>query len=224
MEWKDFIQEEVKKEYYQKMLERIRNENQLILPKAEDVFKCFRLCPFEKTKLVIIGQDPYYNIKQQPDGLAFSSPQLTPSLQKIIHIVKEQLGEEMGTKLDYLAEQGVLLLNSCLTTVVGKPDAHANYGWEKFNASMLEALNWNTKHPIFFMLWGAKAKQFKRILTNPLFEVVECEHPANAVRENRHWLCNHFSLLKEFLIKNNIKLVFNDSKYKTETYCNSGNS
>jgi uracil-DNA glycosylase len=169
-----------------------RREVANVYPESEDMFKAFKLTPYGKVKVVIVGQDPYHT-PGVADGLAFSSKDLTtipPSLVKIFSRLEEEIGFgdflEGNPDLSRWAEQGVFLINRTLTTEKGLPNAHREIGWKRFTDFVFNRLR---EHPerLVFMLWGTSAKSIKPILENTHHYILEAEHPAFAARDMRDW-------------------------------------
>jgi uracil-DNA glycosylase len=179
-----------------------------ICPPRELVFAAFDLCSFENVKVVILGQDPYFN-PNQAVGLAFSvqmygpeksKTMFPPSLRNIIKQVRADMGictVEDGDLRPW-ARQGVLLLNTSLTVRLGNPLSHANIGWDCVVNSAISALN--EKDDIVFMLWGSHARGFKKFLTNPRNLVLECAHPSPLSAHNGFFGCGHFKKASDFLV------------------------
>lgn len=162
-----------------------------VYPEREDVFKAFKLTPYSEVKVVIIGQDPYHN--GCADGLAFSSKEtgrFPPSLKKIYDAWEKEimfgLYLDQNPSLEWLATQGVLLLNTCLTVDEGIPGSHHGIGWEHLMERVLEVLK-HHDNDLVFMLWGSYAKALKPRIEDGRHIVLEAEHPAYAARENRAW-------------------------------------
>ena len=231
-EWYKKLEPEFKKEYFRKLsiwLKKRRASN-TIYPDAEDTFKAFRMCPFSETKVVILGQDPYYD--GTADGLAFSYKEDvlgTLDYSKSLDIIWKELEDDVrfgiylsfNYNLNWLAEQGVLLLNSCLTVYRGRPGSHSNVGWEKFTGRAIKLLLQDSS-PKVFMLWGSKARNFfSTIIPHVAFAdehlILQAPHPAYDLRigpdkETMQYSarypetfrgCKHFSKANEFLKENN---------------------
>lgn len=194
--WFNQLRAEFHKPYFAKLGQAVYKKRQegTVYPDREDVFKAFKLTPYNEVKVVIIGQDPYHN--GVADGLAFSSKddlRFPPSLLKIYEALEEDikfgLYLDQNTSLEYLAKQGVLLLNTCLTVDEGNPRSHHSLGWEFFIERVLEVL-YHHKHDLVFMLWGQYAKALKPRINNGKHVIFETEHPAYAAREQRKWQHN----------------------------------
>jgi uracil-DNA glycosylase len=163
----------------------------MVYPSIEDTFRAFRLTPYESVKTVILGQDPYHD--GVANGLAFSTTgKINPSLQKIIEGMEDDLA--IGEFLDpvkrhnweYLATQGVLLLNVALTVERGRPNSHTQL-WEPFTLHVMDILAHHT-NPLVFLLWGANAQSFATRSPISAHKCIMCEHPAFAARQQRAWI------------------------------------
>ena len=181
--WKQYLKSEFEKPYFAKLTENVRNEykNGLCFPPAKLVFNAFNLCPFNKVKVVILGQDPYHELGQAM-GLSFSVPDgimLPPSLQNIYKEIHSDLGKPIPTSGDLTrwAKQGVLLLNATLTVRAHAANSHQALGWQNFTDAAIKALNKNHEH-IVFMLWGNNAKKKKNLIDINRHCIIESYHPA----------------------------------------------
>jgi len=187
-----------------------------ICPNDEAVFRAFDLCVLKNLKVVILGQDPYFNLGQAT-GLAFSvNPAVVgkngvpfpPTLNNIIKEVTDEYGvcNVVDGNLDSWATQGVLLLNTCLTVRLGKPLSHKDIGWDTFINAVIRRLN--DENGIVFLLWGNNAKAYKAQLNNPNNLVLTASHPSPLSAHNGFFGCDHFKKANEFLVnigKNPIK-------------------
>lgn len=181
--WKQYLKSEFEKPYFAKLTENVRNEykNGLCFPPAKLVFNAFNLCPFNKVKVVILGQDPYHELGQAM-GLSFSVPDGVmppPSLQNIYKEIHSDLGKPIPTSGDLTrwAKQGVLLLNATLTVRAHEANSHQALGWQNFTDAAIKALNKNHEH-IVFMLWGNNAKKKKNLIDINRHCIIESYHPA----------------------------------------------
>lgn len=187
-----------------------QRETFTIYPEPSDLFKAYKLCPFDKTQVVIIGQDPYHD--GLADGLCFSykDGMRPPGKKKSLDIIFQELEDDVkfGLYLDqdydlkWLAEQGVFMINTVLTVRRGLPLSHSkrtlkcNYGWEDFTARSIMYLLKNER-PKVFMLWGSEAQKIFKIVVdyfgikNHGHKILEATHPAFDVR-----LCNQFGEIK----------------------------
>lgn len=178
----------------------------LLCPKLENLFNAFSTCPYKDVKLVIIGQDPYYS-NGTAHGLAFSTLQVTtpPSLLNIFKEIERSLGVNrfVSNDLTSWAQQGVLLLNTYLSTELGKDRAHREIGWEEYNKAVMQVLNLHC-NKIVFMLWGNDAKALKKYITDTKHLILESSHPSPLSAYRGFNGCNHFKLANDF-----IKLNYN---------------
>ncbi|MGM9968775.1 MAG: uracil-DNA glycosylase [Anaeroplasma sp.] len=211
MEWFEFINEESKKEYFINLIEKVRNEysNYICYPKYKDIFYAFKLTELNKVKVVILGQDPYHE-PNQAHGLAFSvmGSKLPPSLVNIYKEIENDLHTTINQdgNLEYLAEQGVLLLNTILTVRQGMAFSHKGYGWEEFTDNTLKLLN-TLNQPIAFILWGTPAIKKKSLLNNPNHLVIQSPHPSPLSSYRGFFGSKPFSKTNEYLVSHNLKEI-----------------
>ena len=212
--WKDFFEKEKEKAYFRKLEEFLDNEykNKVIYPPRDLVFNAFSLCPLDKIKVVIIGQDPYHE-PGQAMGLSFSVPstcKVPPSLKNIYKEIEVDCNEIFFNKdgdLTYLANQGVLLLNSILTVEQGKPLSHNIKEYEELYHNILKELD-ELDYPFVFMLWGGNAKKQSVYLKNPKHLVLCANHPSPlSANRGGFFGCKHFSKANQFLIQNGIEPI-----------------
>ena len=212
--WKDFFEKEKGKAYFRKLEEFLDNEykNKVIYPPRDLVFNAFSLCPLDKIKVVIIGQDPYHE-PEQAMGLSFSVPstcKVPPSLKNIYKEIEADCNEIFFNKdgdLTYLANQGVLLLNSILTVEQGKPLSHNIKEYEELYHNILKELD-ELDYPLVFMLWGGNAKKQSVYLKNPKHLVLCANHPSPlSANRGGFFGCKHFSKANQFLIQNGIEPI-----------------
>ena len=202
--WKQHLAPEFEKDYFIRLTEFVRSEYQTatIYPPGRFIFNAFNLCPFDKVKVVIIGQDPYHG-PGQAHGLCFSvqpGVQPPPSLQNIFKELQSDLGivpPKDGT-LTKWAERGVLMLNTTLTVRRGQANSHKNLGWTTFTDHIIEKLN-EHEQPIVFLLWGGNARSKKKLITAPQHLVLESVHPSPLSAYNGFFGCKHFSKANAFL-------------------------
>ena len=181
--WEEHLRGEIKKPYFTELVKELNSEyKKACYPSEKLIFNAFNLCPFDKVKVVILGQDPYYR-KEQAMGLSFSVPEgikLPPSLRKIYKEIEEDLCYSMpesSGNLTRWAEQGVLLLNTTLTVRAGAANSHKNLGWQEFTDAVIKALSEHHEH-IVFMLWGNNAKKKKNLIDTNRHCIIESYHPA----------------------------------------------
>ena len=212
--WKDFFEKEKEKAYFRKLEEFLDNEykNKVIYPPRDLVFNAFSLCPLDKIKVVIIGQDPYHE-PEQAMGLSFSVPstcKVPPSLKNIYKEIEDDCNEIFFNKdgdLTYLANQGVLLLNSILTVEQGKPLSHNIKEYDELYHNILKELD-ELDYPLVFMLWGGNAKKQSVYLKNPKHLVLCANHPSPlSANRGGFFGCKHFSKANQFLIQNGIEPI-----------------
>lgn len=211
MDFKEYILEESKKEYYQKLKAFVDDEyrNHTCYPEYKRIYHAISVTPLDKVKVVILGQDPYHGVNQA-HGLAFSvlCDKLPPSLKNIYKEMASDLNVEVNQdgNLEYLAKQGVLLLNTILTVRAGMPLSHKNQGWEIFTDGIIKLLN-EQDRPMVFILWGANAISKKRLLNNPKHLVLTSVHPSPLSAYGGFFGSKPFSKTNDFLIKNNVEPI-----------------
>lgn len=201
------FQEEFEKEYFLKLtkfLDFERYSNKIIYPSQEQIFKAFTFFPFENTKLIILGQDPYHG-ENQANGLAFSvnkEQKVPPSLRNIYLELSSDLNIKTPTHgdLSAWAKQGVLLLNSVLTVEKDSPGSHQHKGWEEFTDHVLYKLN-TELHNLVFLLWGNYAKSKLKLLDTQKHLVLTANHPSPLSAYRGFFGCKHFSKSNEYLVK-----------------------
>jgi uracil-DNA glycosylase len=203
--WKQYLKSEFEKPYFAKLTENVRNEykNGLCFPPAKLVFNAFNLCPFNKVKVVILGQDPYHELGQAM-GLSFSVPDGVmppPSLQNIYKEIHSDLGKPIPTSGDLTrwAKQGVLLLNATLTVRAHEANSHQALGWQNFTDAAIETINTHREH-IVFMLWGGFARSKKRLIDTNRHCIIESVHPSPLSANRGGWFGQHqFSRCNAYL-------------------------
>lgn len=210
--WKNLIEEEKSKEYFQNLQSFIDEEYQkkIVFPIKEDIYNAFTLTPFNKVKIVIFGQDPYHDYNQA-HGLAFSvtkGNKIPPSLRNIytelfndLNVIPSPHGD-----LTEWAEEGVLLLNTILTVEAHKPLSHKKKGWEQFTDVVIKKLDQDDT-PKVFILWGNNAKKKKELLSNKNHLIIESSHPSPLGARHSFFGSKCFSRANEFLESNNRKKV-----------------
>ena len=181
--WKRRLQDEFDKDYFVKLTDFVRSEyaTTTVYPPGSQMFSAFDACPFDKVKVVILGQDPYHG-DGQAHGLCFSvQPQVAipPSLENIYKELQDDLGCYIPNNgyLEKWAKQGVLLLNTVLTVRAHQANSHRGIGWEQFTDAAIKILNQQDR-PIVFILWGRPAQQKKAMLNNPHHLILEAPHPS----------------------------------------------
>ncbi|MBQ9448501.1 MAG: uracil-DNA glycosylase [Acholeplasmatales bacterium] len=211
MQWIDFINEEKKKEYYQVLKEKVDYEYEHFLchPDYKNIYHAFSVTKFDDVKVVILGQDPYHEVNQA-HGLAFSvlCEKLPPSLQNIYKEMETDLGVKINQdgNLDYLAKQGVLLLNTTLTVRNGLAFSHKDFGWDIFTDNVIKRLN-EENRPIVFILWGSPAQKKMVYLNNPHHLIIKSAHPSPLSAYRGFFGSKPFSKTNDFLIKNGVEPI-----------------
>ncbi len=215
MNWNDFFDSIKNKEYFKNLLNFIDNEykNNICYPPKEDIFKAFKLTPLDNLKVVIFGQDPYYN-KNEANGLAFSvndNIKLPPSLKNIFKEIylEYNINDDLPSNgdLSYLAKQGVLLLNTILTVKEKSPLSHKNKMYEEFMKDLLLFLS-NINKPIVFLLWGNNSLKLEKYILNKNHLIIKTSHPSPLSANKKGWFnSNCFKNTNEFLINNNIEPI-----------------
>lgn len=183
-------------------------QSSLIYPKQENVFRAFRLCPPEKIKVVILGQDPYHD--GSATGLAFANRHdvinLSPSLHSIWREVERQYGGmilDFDPTLEDWAKQGVLLLNTALTVKKYNPTSHSEK-WHPFTREVLKIINKDFVG-LHFCFWGSHAKSFEDVIDSKIHFKYYAAHPVAHVykKDGSHWQCNHFEEINKRITETN---------------------
>ena len=171
-------------------------------PPKERIFEAFRLCPFQDTKVVILGQDPYHE-PGQAMGLSFSVPAgipLPPSLKNIFKEIESDLGIRMSGRpnLESWAAQGVLLLNAVLTVRAGEAASHADLGWTSFTDAVIKTIS-DRCEGVVFLLWGNYARSKAPLIDSGRHHILEAAHPSPLAR-GAFFGCRHFSKTNTLLV------------------------
>lgn len=203
--WKAVLREEFGKDYFARIaafLHQEKREGKTIYPPGPLIFNAFQLTPFDKVKVVILGQDPYHG-PGQAHGLSFSVQDgvaLPPSLQNIYKEIAADTGtiSPASGNLERWARQGVFLLNSVLTVRAGAPTSHSNIGWQTFTDAVIKAIS-DRKECVVFMLWGNYARSKKPLIDSSRHLILEAAHPSPLAR-GAFFGCRHFSKANNFLI------------------------
>ena len=210
--WKKVLNNEFKKEYFNSLVSFLKDEykNKIIYPPGGRIFSSFNFCPFDKVKVVIIGQDPYHGINQA-NGLCFSvnkDVKIPPSLFNIFKELKYDIGIDIPKdgNLERWAIQGVLLLNSILTVRKNCPGSHSKKGWENFTDEVISILSKN-KNNLVFLLWGNYAKSKLKIIDQNNHFILTSSHPSPFSANNGFFNSFHFSQTNSYLKKNKIKEI-----------------
>ena len=199
-------------ERYQQIRAFLKSEysSRVIYPDMHDIFNCFRFTPYEKVKVVLLGQDPYHN-EGQAHGLCFSVPngiQKPPSLVNMFKELKEDLGctEPKSGDLTKWAREGVLLMNTALTVRAHQANSHATCGWSWFTDSVIELLSREKEH-LVFLLWGGNARRKAPLIDRRKHLILQCAHPSPLSAYNGFFGCRHFSKTNAYLEQQGISPV-----------------
>lgn len=209
--WKKALKEEFEKPYWESLTKSVKEQylKTKVYPPPKNIFRAFDLCPLDKVKVVIVGQDPYHGINQA-NGLSFSVNDgiaLPPSLQNIYKEIHNDLGiiPSSSGDLSRWARQGVLMLNSVLTVLANQPASHSKIGWEQFTDTVIKALNEHRSH-IVYMLWGRYAQTKGEIIDRTKNLVLTSAHPSPYSAAN-FFGNHHFSKCNEYLNKHGISPI-----------------
>ncbi len=203
--WYEQLSEEFTQPYFQNLISFVKREYQTkrCFPKGKEIFACFDRTPFDKVKVVIIGQDPYHGVSQA-NGLCFSVNDGIAFPPSLINIFKE-IETDLNTtwpktgNLDRWADQGVLLLNSTLTVREGHAGSHQNNGWETFTDAVIQKIS-DKKNNVVFLLWGGLAKMKGAKIDRSKHYVLETGHPSPKSADRGFWFGNrHFSKTNVYL-------------------------
>lgn len=209
--WKKLLAEEFSKDYFKQLLTEVKADYLLndppIYPPAKLIFNAFELCPFDRVKVVILGQDPYHG-PGQAHGLSFSvqdGVKTPPSLQNIYKEIASDLNKEIpeSGNLEHWAKQGVLLLNATLTVKRSQPGSHQGKGWEAFTDSVIKKVSEEKEH-VVFLLWGNFARSKASLIDSSKHLILEAPHPSPFSAHSGFFGCKHFSKTNEYLLKHSL--------------------
>ena len=211
--WGQQMSAEFSKPYFRSLADAVRQEYRTTTcyPPASLVFNAFNLCPFDKVKVVIIGQDPYHE-PGQAHGLSFSvqdGVSFPPSLQNIFKEIEQDLGIPVPPtgNLTRWAQQGVLLLNATLTVRAHLANSHARLGWQQFTDAAIRALASQRQH-LVYMLWGGYARGKAYMIDRQQNLVLESVHPSPLSANRGGWFGQHqFSRCNQYLQQNGIEPI-----------------
>ena len=210
--WDVYLKKEMNKDYFKELLEKTKKayREKTIYPKQNEIFNAFRYTPYEKVKVVILGQDPYHG-PNQAEGLSFSvknEVKRPPSLQNIFKELEEDLHIKVGktNSLKPWALEGVLLLNAVLTVEEHKPASHQNIGWETFTDEVIKTIN-KKEEPVVFILWGSFARSKKKYITNHEHLIIESTHPSPFSAYNGFFGSKPFSKTNKYLKSKGLKEI-----------------
>jgi uracil-DNA glycosylase len=207
-EWKEILWEEFQKPYFLEIKRFLLEEKKLeknIFPPQNLIFNAFNTTPFSKTKVVILGQDPYHGLGQA-HGLSFSVPEgikPPPSLANIFKELHTDVNFVVPTHGNLLkwAQQGVLLLNAILTVEANNAASHQKRGWEYFTNAVIEKIS-KHKSGVIFLLWGKYAQEKQVLIDENKHYILKAAHPSPFSAYNGFFGCKHFSTTNNILIKN----------------------
>lgn len=210
--WKSKLQVEFEAEYFKNLTVFVKSEYQgcKVFPPPKNIFSAFDLSPFENTRVVILGQDPYHG-DGQAHGLCFSvqeGTRMPPSLQNIFKEIKDDLGiglPEHGC-LNRWAEQGALLLNATLTVRAHEAGSHQNKGWEQFTDAVIQVLS-KEKENLVFLLWGAYAQRKGELIDQSKHFVLSSAHPSPFAAHRGFFGNKHFSKANAYLREKGLKEI-----------------
>ena len=208
--WAAHLTGEFEQAYFKELTDFVKKEYKegQVYPAPKNIFRAFDLCPFEKVKVVILGQDPYHGAGQA-NGLAFAvdeGTRLPPSLQNIFKEIESDLAcvsqtyTEHSGDLTRWARQGVLLLNATLTVRASAAGSHQEKGWEQFTDAAIKALSDKRGH-LVFLLWGRYAKEKGKIIDFSKHLVLEAAHPSPLGAHQGFFGCKHFSKTNTYLLE-----------------------
>ena len=203
--WHKRLAGEFEKGYFSKLTSFVRQayQTKMIYPAGKDIFNAFNLCPFDRVKVVILGQDPYHG-RNQAHGLCFSvgeSIVIPPSLANIFQELKDDVGKDLPEhgNLSHWAAQGVLLLNATLTVEARKAGSHQHRGWEIFTDAVIRSIS-DEKENVVFMLWGSYAQKKGAIVDRKRHLVLSSPHPSPFSAHRGFFGNKHFSQTNTYLV------------------------
>jgi len=212
--WKKVLADEFQQPYFAAIKQFLLKEKQAghqIFPPGSLIFNAFDSTPFDKVKVVILGQDPYHNVGQA-HGLSFSVPDgipPPPSLKNMFVELKTDIGMEIPTtgNLQKWADQGILLLNAGLTVRAHQANSHKGAGWQKFTDAVIQKLS-NEREGIVFLLWGGFARKKSKLIDHAKHHVLTTGHPSPLSANRGFWFGNkHFSKTNELLEKQGLTAI-----------------
>ncbi|HUY62835.1 MAG TPA: uracil-DNA glycosylase [Candidatus Paceibacterota bacterium] len=203
--WKECLAGEFEEPYFLELTAFVKKayRDEKTYPPPKYIFRAFDLCPFDKVKVVILGQDPYHG-PRQANGLCFAVNEgiaVPPSLQNIYKEIASDLGKPLvhtDGDLSRWATQGVLLLNATLTVRADLAGSHQGKGWERFTDAAIRALSEEREHAVF-MLWGNYAKAKGAHIDRSKHLVLEAAHPSPLSAASGFFGCKHFSKANAYL-------------------------
>ena len=205
--WQRMLKDEFEKEYFKELVAFVRREYQqaTVYPPGRHIFSAFDYCPFDEVRVVIIGQDPYHG-PGQANGLCFSVADGIRKPPSLVNIFKEResdLGKAIpeSGNLEYLARQGVLLLNATLTVRASEAGSHQNKGWEQFTDAVIKVVSDEKEH-VVFILWGAYAQKKGEVIDETRHHVIRSAHPSPFAAAKGFFGSKPFSKTNDYLKSN----------------------
>lgn len=210
--WQQALQTEFDKPYFEQLVQFVKHEyaTQTIFPPARQIFNAFDSCPLDDVRVVILGQDPYHGA-EQAHGLCFSvndGVAFPPSLLNICKEMADDMGKPMPASgnLQYLANQGVLLLNATLTVRSGQAGSHQGKGWETFTDAVIKTIS-DTKQNVVFLLWGSYAGNKSKLIDDSKHLVLKAPHPSPLSSYRGFFGCKHFSQANAYLLEKGLQPI-----------------
>jgi uracil-DNA glycosylase len=212
--WKEILKSEFTKPYFLQIVTFLKTEKaagKIIYPPGSLIFNAFNQTPFDKLKVVLLGQDPYHG-NGQAHGLSFSVPngiKPPPSLVNIFKEIQQDLGVAMPREYGNLtrwAEQGMLLLNAALTVRANEPFSHARIGWAEFTDAVISKIS-GEKKGIIFLLWGKFAQEKQILIDETKHFVLKAAHPSPFSADKGFFGCKHFSKTNELLLQQGLSPI-----------------
>ena len=211
--WKEILKDEFHQPYFQQIVLHLKTERaagKIIYPTGSLIFNAFDKTPFDKVKVVILGQDPYHN-PQQAMGLSFSVPDgiaTPPSLQNIYKELRADIGLQIPTTGNLInwANQGVLLLNAVLTVRANEPASHSKIGWMNFTNTVIKKIS-DEKSGVIFLLWGKFAQEKQMLINATKHHILKAAHPSPLSAFNGFFGCKHFSKTNQLLTQQGLEPI-----------------
>ena len=211
--WKRMLSDEFNSMYFGRLAAFVRSAyaKGVVYPPAKNIFEAFNRTPFDKVKVVILGQDPYHE-PNQAHGLCFSvrdGVQPPPSLKNIYKELEDEYGTPFLNRngdLSHWADQGVLLLNATLTVAAGNAGSHQGKGWEMFTDAVIAKLS-SHRENLVFLLWGSYARRKGMVIDRRRHLVLECAHPSPLSAYRGFFGCGHFRKANEYLAEHNLPQI-----------------
>lgn len=208
--WKTALSDEWSKDYFVALTDFVRQryKETVVFPPVKNIFSAFDRCPFDKVKVVIIGQDPYHGLGQA-NGLCFSVNPGIAMPPSLVNIFKEVADNMPGNPpaadgdLGRWANQGVLLLNSILTVESGRPGSHQGRGWEQFTDRVIDTLS-RERENLVFILWGSYAINKGKLIDRSRHLVLTSPHPSPLSAYRGFFGNKHFALANDYLRQHNL--------------------